>query len=157
MGRRLAVLALNTFGHFHTTADQLRALAALQRCLVPGGLLAVDVPNPDPLDLAGGDGLTLLHWQKTDPGTGRTVQKWLTSETDRAAQMQHYTLTYDEFSEDGIVRRTAVSMPIRYTYRFEAELLLERSGFALEQMLGTYAGDDYVSDSPRMIWIARRR
>lgn len=154
---RLGIMALNTFGHLHARADQLRALVNIHNCLTPGGLLVIDLPNPDPLELAHGDDFATLHWERTDPTTGFVVQKWLTCRTDRAEQMQYYRLIYDEIDGEGNVRRTVVPMPIRYTHRFEAELLLERAGFAVKQLLGSYAGDEYGSDSERLILIAARQ
>ena len=48
-------------------------------------------------------------------------------------------------------------MPLRYTYRYEAQLLLERAGFAVDALYGSYQRDPYDSDSERMIFVAVAR
>ncbi len=154
---RLAIVALNSFRHLLTTEDQLAALRSIRRSLVPGGVCVIDVDNPDPVVLAQNDGVLVLHWEKANPFTGQFVQKWITYRTDRGAQIQYYTLIYDAIDGDGTVHRTRVSMPLRYTYRYEAQLLLERAGFAVEDVFGSYQRDAYDDDSERMILVAAAR
>ena len=151
---RLAVMALNSFGHLLTTSDQLEALLNLRRCLAPESILVIDMANPDPLGLGQSDGLLVLHWEKQDPTTGGWVQKWLTHRTDRACQMQYYTMIYDTTGVDGVVSRCSIPVPFRYTFRYEAELLLERAGFVVENLYGSYQLDAYDSDRERMIFVA---
>jgi SAM-dependent methyltransferase len=42
-----AIIPFNTFLHLHSRADQLSCLAAVHKHLVDGGLLIIDVFNPD--------------------------------------------------------------------------------------------------------------
>jgi ubiquinone/menaquinone biosynthesis C-methylase UbiE len=154
---RLAIVALNSFRHLLSSEDQLAALHNLRRCLVPGGVCVIDIDNPDPVALTQNDGILVLHWEKSNPSTGQFVQKWLTYRIDRGAQIQDYTLIYDAIDPDGAVHRTRVAMPLRYTYRYEAQLLLERTGFAVEEVFGSYQRDAYEGDSERMIFIAVAR
>jgi ubiquinone/menaquinone biosynthesis C-methylase UbiE len=154
---RLAIVALNSFRHLLTQQDQLSTLLNLRRCLTPGGVCAIDIDNPDPATLIQNNGLLVLHWEKANPSTGQFVQKWLTYETDRGTQIQDYTLIYDAIDPDGTLHRTRVAMPLRYTYRYEAQLLLECAGFAVEEVFGSYQRDPYEGDSERMILIAVAR
>ncbi len=55
-----------------------------------------------------------------------------------------------------IVHRTLVSFSLRYLFRAELEHLLERAGFAVEAVYGSYDLDDFDSDSDKMITVARR-
>jgi ubiquinone/menaquinone biosynthesis C-methylase UbiE len=154
---RLAIVALNAFRHLMTTEDQLAALHSLRRALSPNGLCVIDIDNPDPANLIPNDGTLALHWEKTDPASGCFVQKWLTCRTERSTQIQHYTLIYDAIEPDGILRRTRVAMPLRYTFRYEAQLLLERAGFTLTELYGTYERQPYEDGSERMILVATAR
>ena len=70
---RLAFIAFNSFMHLTTPTDQLQALQASHSALVPGGLLVIDVDNPNPQQLAGIDGRVELQNQWFDPSTGATV------------------------------------------------------------------------------------
>jgi SAM-dependent methyltransferase len=152
---RLAILSLTTFAHFLTQEQQLSVLHKTHTHLESGGLLIIDAANPDPLTLLQNDGSLTLHWERRDRSNGHWVQKWLSFRTDRRDQIQYYTLNYDDIGKDNIVRRTAVSMPLRYMHRYEAELLLRAEDFELENIYGSYHLDDYDADSERMILVAR--
>jgi SAM-dependent methyltransferase len=154
---RLAFVVMNTFLHLTTQERQLRALRHWREHLAPGGLLVIDIFHPDVGQLAGLDGR--LEWDKTwtDPETGATVMKWLTRTVDLAEQMLHVTLMYDEVAADGRLRRTAVPFDTRYLWRFEAELLLDKAGYALEALYGDWDANPFESASDRMILVARRK
>lgn len=53
------------------------------------------------------------------------------------------------------VRRTVVTMRLRYFYRYEVEWLLLAAGYELEAVFGSYDLVAYTADSPRLIWLAR--
>jgi SAM-dependent methyltransferase len=154
---RLALVMMNTFLHLTTLSEQLRALRHWREHLTPGGLLLIDVFNPDMAHLAGLDGR--IEWDKTwtDPNTGATVMKYLVRTVDSAEQVIHVNLIYDEIAPDGQVRRTAAPFDLRYMWRFEAELLLDKSGFALEAVYGDHEMGQFSGDSDTMILVARRR
>ena len=69
----LVFAALNSFAHLHTTDDQLAALARIQRHLNPGGLLVLDMFNPDMGRLLEPRGQVALAKVITDPGTGQRI------------------------------------------------------------------------------------
>jgi ubiquinone/menaquinone biosynthesis C-methylase UbiE len=152
---RTAIMAVNTFGHFLTKPQQIQVLDNVRGCLVSDGTLVVDMTPPDSASLSQNDSPLFLHWERQDPQTGNLVQKWLSCHTDHALQTQYFTIMYDAIHSDGAVHRTTVSMPLRYTFRYEAELLLERAGFAVERLYGSYRLDDYEAGSERMIFVAR--
>lgn len=154
---RLAFIAFNSFLHLTSQADQLAALAAWRQALVPGGLLAIDVDNPHPQQLAEIDGRLEVQNRWLDPATGATVLKQVTRTLDASRQLQHVVFIYDEVFPTGEVRRTLAPFDARYLHRFEGELLLDKAGFALEQVYGSYDLDPYAGESDRMIFVARRR
>jgi len=154
---RLAFVMMNTFLHLTTVADQLRALRHWRQHLAPGGLLLIDAVNPDVAELASLDGK--IEWDKTwtDPQTGTMVMKLLARTVDLAEQVIHVNLIYDEIAPDGQVRRTVAPFDLRYLWRYEAELLLDKSGFALEAVYGDHLMGPLEGDSDSMILVARRR
>ena len=56
--------------------------------------------------------------------------------------------------EDGTVRRRTAELELRYFGRFELELLLERAGYAVEALYGSYDLAPFWSESERMIAVA---
>jgi hypothetical protein len=53
----------------------------------------------------------------------------------------------------GIVRRSISEVLLRLTYRFELELLLARTGFAVKYVYGDYESAPYDDDSERLICV----
>ncbi|HRI55927.1 MAG: methyltransferase domain-containing protein [Anaerolinea sp.] len=153
---RLAFIAINSFMHLLTLEDQLAALRAWRRLLSPGGLLVIDVDNPDPRHLLEADGRLDMQGSWFDPDTGATVLKQMSRTLDAARQLQQVLFIYDEIFPDGQMRRTLAPFPARTLHRFEGELLLDKAGFVLEQVYGSYDLDPFDSASERMIFVARR-
>ncbi len=78
-------------------------------------------------------------------------------DTDLARQVRIIRSAYEIVAADGAVTKRFVEWPYRYTYRFEAEHLLERAGFTVEAVLGDYEEQSqFYSDSNAMVFLARR-
>lgn len=154
---RFAFALMNTFLHLEDQESQLAALQSWRRALAPGGLLLIDVFSPDVAELASLNGR--LEWDRTwtDPATGRQVMKLLARTVDPAEQSMQVSHIYDEMDGDGTVRRSVASFELRYLWRFEAELLLEKAGFEVEALYGDWEMGDYDSASDRMIFVAVNR
>lgn len=151
----LAVVALNSLMHLTETGDQLAALQNVHQALRPAGLLAIDVYNPDPRELTRHNGELVLDKSFTlEDGT--QVQKFVAQTSDPATQTSQVTFLYDELGADGHLRRHTLPFTMRWVYRYELEHLLARAGFALEAVYGTYELEDYSSDSPIMLTVARK-
>lgn len=72
----LAIVAINSFMHLERVADQLAALGQLHAALRPGGLLALDLFNPDVRALANENGALALDKLLT-LADGTRVQKFV--------------------------------------------------------------------------------
>jgi SAM-dependent methyltransferase len=153
---RMAFCAINSFMHLLTTEDQMACLSTVHHHLVAGGLLIIDLFNPDLALMLEGGGRLMLERLLVDPAGPTIVTKMVSAWVDRANQVNHVTYLYDEMGEKGELRRTVASISQRYFYRYEMELLLQRAGFALEHVYGSYELDDYGPDSYKMIFVARR-
>ena len=152
----LAFAALNSFAHLHTTDDQLAALARIQRHLNPGGLLVLDMFNPDMGRLLDTRGQVVLAKVITEPGTGQRTMRFDTEEVDLGRQIIHTTYIVDEIDDQGHVQRTLFRFSLRYVFRYELELLLRHAGFEVEAIYGSYDLDEFSGDSEKMIAVARR-
>jgi SAM-dependent methyltransferase len=152
----LAFAAINSFMHLLNTDDQLTALARIRHHLNPGGLLLLDLFNPDLsrlLDLRGQIGLAKVM---TDPDTGHRLMRFHSDKADIGQQTIHVTFVVDELDAEGHVQRTLFPFSIRYLFRFELELLLRHAGFEIEAIYGSYDLEEFTGDSPKMIAVARR-
>ena len=157
LGLMGAFCVMNTFLHLPDTSAQVRALRHWREHLAPKGLLLIEVLHPDVTQLGALDGK--LEWQQTwtDAATGNTVMKFLTRVADLAEQTIHVNAVYDETDESGCLRRTVAPFTLRYLWRFEAELLLDKAGFALEALYGDWDLGPFTGESQRMILVARKR
>lgn len=152
----MAFCAVNSFMHLTTLPDQLAALRCWHRHLRPGGLLILDLFPPFPDELREDDGRLIVQGVWEEPETGITIVKQYTREANLAEQTLHIRFFYDERLPDGQVHRTIVSFTMRYLGRFEAELLLEKAGYEVEAVYGSWDLDPFHSEAERMILVARR-
>jgi SAM-dependent methyltransferase len=151
----LTIIALNSFMHLSTIADQLAALGQIRAALRPEGLLALDLFNPDLRALAGYN--NELVFDKFLPlADGTRVHKFVTQQADTTAQTIYIQFIYDELDADGHVRRSVLPFTLRWLYRYELEHLLARAGFALEAVYGSYDLDEYSAASELMLALARK-
>src|SRR5919199_3825027 len=83
------------------------------------------------------------------PEAGLTLARTETVvSTDLAAQIRVIRSAYELIADDGtLARKRLVEWSYHYTFRFEAELLLERAGFTLEAVYGGYQREPFRSDS----------
>ncbi|MSQ27159.1 MAG: class I SAM-dependent methyltransferase [Dehalococcoidia bacterium] len=157
LGRRfgIAVLGLNTFAHMLTGQDQERALLTLRQHLTPQGRLAITLENPYAWVTAMPQNEVVFGWTRPGPGAEeRTTMSFATS-LDLATQYRHLELWYDVAAADGRLRRHQGSFVLRWFYPTELALLLERCGFAVEQVFGSYDLDPFDGQSPLQIVIAK--
>lgn len=154
---RFAFTVMNTFLHLPDQAAQMRALNHWRQHLAPRGLLLIDILHPDPATLAGLDGRLELARTWTDPESGRVTIKFLARTADLAEQTLYIHHIYDEIEPDGHVQRTVAPYTLRYLWRFEAALLLEKAGYTLEAIYGGWDMGPFESASERMILVARQK
>ena len=154
----LGVIAVKSFAYLVSRAEQQAALAAVAAHLRPGGLLALDLLHPSPTWLLKPPGSLRQDLVERVPEQGVTVARTeAVVSTDLTAQLRVIRSAYELVADDGSVTKRFVEFPYRYTYRFEAEHLLERAGFEIEAVYGGYGREPFTSDSEVMVLLARRR
>lgn len=152
-----AFVVSNTLMHVTTQAGQLKALKCARRHLRAGGLLLIDLFNPDIAYLEAIAGIQELADWWEDEESGATVLKWSTRTVDEARQMQETVFVYEEVFADGRNAQTRLSFPLRFWWPDEGAMLLEQAGFAVDEVYGDFDGGPYRADSERLIFIARKR
>jgi hypothetical protein len=97
----------------------------------------------------------LVH---TNPDRGITVSRVESIVScDLARQIRITRSVYEVIDRHGsVIEKRFVEWPYRWTYRFEAEHLLERAGFAIENVYGGYSREPFTSESASMIFLARK-
>jgi SAM-dependent methyltransferase len=145
----------NTLMHLAALNEQYAALQTAFGLLRPGGLFAVDLPNPHLSSLTEEQTPLMLEKEMFDPLSGRRVLKFFSQRGDLTTQVANITLIYDEIDPDGAVRRTLAPMRMRWIYPYEARLLMEAAGFHVEEVYGSYDLEPFGRLSERMILLGR--
>lgn len=146
----------NTLMHCATQAAQLAALRTAHRHLRPGGLLLLDLFNPDIERLLAVNGVQELADFWDDATTGAQVYKWSVRTVDVAEQLQETLFIYEEIFPDGQTRRTLCPFTIRFLWRGEGELMLRMAGFTVEAVWGDFQQALYHGGSEHLIFLASK-
>ncbi len=145
----------NTLMHLADATDQLAVLERVAMHLRPGGLLMIDLFNPDIGRLIEVNGVMELadQWVRED---GTEVMKWSVRMLDLADQIQETLFVYEEVAPDGTVRRTRCPFTLRFLWRNEIELMLRLAGLEVEAVWGDFEGSPYESQSDHLVLLATR-
>ncbi len=149
---KTVLVPLNVLWHITTLQGQIEALRAIRDHMKRDCLLVVDVSNPlNMVDRSGGREVRQRFAQETPNGF---VQCFSTAEEWSEDQRLKIALWYDLTGQDQQVRRTRASLDLRYTYRFELELMIEMTGFVVGQVYGSYDLEPYSPSSSNIIVVA---
>ena len=156
---KLVTTPFRPFQHLTTVDDQISCLKCIHRHLVKGGRLILDIFNPllesltrDDVGQEGGD-----EPEFTTPDGRRVVRRHKIVSRDRFNQINYVELIYYVTHPDGREERLVHAFPMRYLFRFEAEHLLARCGFEVEQVYADYDKSPYGSKYPgELIFVAKK-
>jgi SAM-dependent methyltransferase len=133
---RLVTIPFRAFMHLRTTGDQLRALRRIRDHLEPGGALVMNQFYPSVAIMAAREGRWICEREFVDASTGARCERKV--ERSDAAEVAHYGFT------------------LRWTYRYEMELLFRRAGFDHWDVRGGFDGRPFERDTDEMVWTAVR-
>ncbi|MCK9486221.1 MAG: class I SAM-dependent methyltransferase [Dehalococcoidia bacterium] len=145
----LVTIPFRAFLHNLTVEDQVATLEACHGALRPGGVLALNVFNPDLTKIA--------DWLR---GGGERWEAW--GAPDEGVQAQHeyqpaaQVVTSRLRVRDGQGRWRRTSVTLRYVHRFEMEHLLRRCGYEVDALYGDFDRSAFGEASPEMVWVAHR-
>jgi SAM-dependent methyltransferase len=150
----LILLPYNTLLHFQT--DEIRQLLRnASRYMHYEGRLFIDVINPFLVDGTSYDPEPTLENIYFDQDTGETIrlvsQSRLTSSEQRLQTLWIFEI---EIGSERHPTRTMIDFDYWYQYPHQLELLLQQSGFRLEQIMGDYDGVPFGENSARLLIIA---
>jgi SAM-dependent methyltransferase len=152
----LIFIAINSFQHLRSQADQLACLQSIRKHVAPAGRFIIDVFNPEDKDVFATDGRVEYAAPMYNPQNNSFIHIFVSTVAYPAQQKRVHHYFYDETSEDGTVKRTVSIFHLRYLYRFELQLLLEKAGFSIEDLYGDYDFEEYGEGSPKLLYVCRR-
>ncbi|MGH7339006.1 MAG: class I SAM-dependent methyltransferase [Candidatus Rokuibacteriota bacterium] len=157
---RLVTIPFRPFQHLLTIEDQLACLAAIRRHLAADCRLVFDVFNPSIHNLAEPpDGAETNEEPPFTLPDGRTVvRRHRMLDRDLIRQVNTGELVYYVTHPDGRQERLVHPFQMRCVFRFEAEHLLARAGFMVDQVYSDFDRSPYGSRYPgELIFVARRQ
>ncbi len=144
-------LMFNTLLNFTTLEQQDRVLRSAVRHLRPRGRLWVDIVQPSAAMLGIDSARDLEPTLFFVPETGESVMKLTDIRRLSQGQGQRVTFRYESLDPHGRRRRRRVGFDMTFFSPRELRLLLERHGFAIEQMYGNYDRRPVDAQSPRIL------
>jgi hypothetical protein len=147
------------FQHLLTVEDQLACLACVRRHLADDGRFILDLFNPSLEMLVNRrPGEEIPEGEPALLPDGRhLIRSFRIVEADRFAQVNRIELTYHLTHPDGRAERRVHDVRMRYLFRFEAEHLLARAGFAVEHLYAGYDRRPYGSTYPGdLVFVTRK-
>lgn len=152
MPRRYALVMapFRVFMHLVSTLDQLRTLRCVRDHLEPGGAFVFNVFYPSLDAIVGHEGQRRLTIEAIDPETGGAVEVYDTPHYDRVKQIVQ--VDREVVSADAGGSQThRMSFHLRWTYRYEIELLLAAAGFPRWDLWGGYDRRPLEKDTDEMV------
>jgi len=158
LGRTFAliIIAARSFQHLVEPADQRAALRCARKHLRPGGLLIVDLFDPNFDLLFAVASAALPPREAHDPASGRLVRRTVFArETDPLRQTIRETLRFEEVGASGsAVTLLETSWTLRWSLRQEMLYLFELCGFEPVAQFSDFEGSPPASGREQL-WIVR--
>jgi SAM-dependent methyltransferase len=155
----LVTVPFRPFQHLVTVEDQLSCLASIHHHLIQGGKLILDLFNPS-LEALTRPTLGQEIGEEPEFITAdgkRVVRRHRIVSRDYFNQINQVELIYYVTHPDGREERLVHAFPMRYLFRYEAEHLLARSGFEVEQVYADYDRNLYGTIYPGdLIFVAKK-
>jgi SAM-dependent methyltransferase len=141
----LEYVAVRSFMHLFTQQDQISCLRSVYRHLSPGGLFIIDIYAPGFVKLAEKPDQPFAYRKEFDLPNGHHVVRYdRFIKNDLQNQIQHSELRFEEFDQTGtLIRERTLPLDTRYTFRYELQLLLEKTGFELLEVYRDYEKNPY--------------
>jgi SAM-dependent methyltransferase len=149
----LIIFPFNALCHLERPEDLADCLACVKRHLAPGGRFAIDVFNPDLDILNRPPGARFPHAEFADPDGRGPIIITQTGWYDRAAQINHLTLSYQL---PGGAREIDEPLDMRVYFPQEVDALLRCNGLAIEHKYGDYDETPFATASPKQLIVCRR-
>jgi len=153
----LVFVALRSFMHLLTQADQLACLQRVYKHLHPEGYFILNVIAPDPTKLAQKPNNVFAVRREFDlPNGHHVIRKERLIEHDTVSQVRLFEFRFEEYDVTGaLFRERHIPVYMRYLFRDELQRLFEMTGFQVVAVFRDYDRNAY-DGTGEMIAVARR-
>lgn len=149
----LIIIPFRSFLALSTKEEQETSLRCIRKHLTNKGLLIIDIFAPRYDILAKGH-LEIIK-EKLDEKSGIKLIINASSDYDHKDQLIHVHKLYKIMHSNGTVEEIRQDFTLRYTFRYEMEYLLEKEGFAVIDVFGSFNKKPYDYTSGEMIFVAK--
>jgi len=159
MPRRYARVfcAFNAFAHLLDSDSQIAALRCVREQLLDGGAFALDIGYPRPDIWSAKPDTRVLEGEFVHPSRPTRLYLYDRRTMDPLAQTQHSQIEVEERDLHGNLLRTHISRTVlRWTQRFELELLFRAAGFARWEIHAGFEREPLTPSAQQMIATAWR-
>lgn len=155
LDRRYALIfvAFNSLLHLHERREHESFLRCVGRHLLPGGLLLLDIFNPDPKILARRPDRRYEVAKVWDEQARAELTLEETTDYDRATQINHTVWYYSYYPGQPDFR--VVDLDLRILFPAELESLLRFNGYEVVERFGSYGGEPFTRGSKLQIVVCR--
>ena len=152
----LIIMPFRSFQSMLTVENQQKALSNIKKHLQPGGVLVMDLVAPDVELIALGDPMPFHVRDVPQEDTGHKLIIWGQNSWNGLTQVNSTRLIIHEVDQHGeVISQIYRDFPIRYTFRYEMEHLLHRSGFQPVALYGGFNGEPFEEGSEDQVWISK--
>ena len=151
----LVTIPFRAFMHLTDTEDQLQALRCIRDHLEPGGTLVMNQFYPSPAFMAEHEGRAVCQREFAHPDDGTRLELWNQARYDRVNQIM--TVDREIVAIDAAGARSVAhryTFTLRWSFRYELELLLRAAGFRHWEVCGGFDGRPLERETDEMIWTA---
>ena len=151
----LIFIAFRSFQCLLTKEEQLSCLECVCEHLVDDGTFIIDLFAPRH-DLLAQVNRSIDLGKFYDEENDEYVTRRAEDKYDLARQTLHEDRFYEWTDKNGECHRRQWSFDLSYLFRYEAELLLEKCGFAVEQVYGDFDRSPYNYFSGEQVFVVRK-
>lgn len=151
----LAFIALRSFMHLLEPQEQISCLECVHKHLCYGGTLILSTIAPDPEKLSQEPGPFALQREFGLQNGNHVLRMVRLVKHDLARQVRQFEFRFEEYDQTGApVHERTVPLFTRYTFHYEMQYLLERTGFEVIEVFRDYERNPY-DGTGEMIVVAR--
>ena len=145
----------NSFMMLTDFRKQERCLEKIYKHLNENGKVLLSTANPC-LKRMSENFAYVKHQKKLiNTKTKNDINKYEYNHYDLENQLIHRTFYYDEII-NGIVYRKENKFTVRYLFKYEFILMLEKAGFEILNIYGNWDKSEHISESPNIIVLAQK-
>ena len=152
----LVIIALRSFMLLLSPREQLSCLQSIHKYMQAGGIFMLNTIAPDFERLSQEPAPFALQKEFDLPDGNHVLRKSRLVEHDFVRQVRQFEFKFEEYDQTGkLVRERILPLYTRYTFRYELQYLLERTGFEALDVFRDYDRNRY-NGRGEMIVVARK-